>query len=223
VTRRELAVEVNERLAQVYREPRTLLDYETPFQLLIAVVLSAQTTDAQVNRVTPPLFAAYPTPGALAAAEPRAVEEIIRPVGFYRNKSKSVIAAAAAVHRDFEDRVPGDMEELLSIPGVGRKSANVLRAALHGLPAVIVDTHFKRVVARLGLTNARQAEAVERDIESIVPREIRTQLSMAVNFHGRDTCSARSPRCDQCTLLDICAYGMLHIEARDADAYSKRQ
>jgi endonuclease-3 len=219
VTRRELAEEVVDRLSQVYPEPRTLLEYHSPFQLLIAVVLSAQTTDAQVNRVSPRLFAAYPTPGELAAAEPAEVEEIIRPVGFYRNKTKSIIAAAGAIHRDFADQVPTEMDDLLTIPGVGRKSANVLRSALYGLPAIIVDTHFTRVTRRIGLTEEREASAIERDLETVVPRSIRTRLSMAVNFHGRDTCTARSPRCEECTLLDICDYGMLHIEPRNADAY----
>jgi endonuclease III len=198
------AVAVHDRLEELYEAPRTLLEHSGPYQLLIAVILSAQTTDAQVNRVTPALFAAFPLPADLAGAPPAAVEEIIHPLGFYRNKTKSIISAAKAIHERFADEVPVEMEELLTIPGVGRKSANVVRGAIHGLPAVIVDTHFKRVASRLGLTHEKDPLKIERALAVEIPAELQTPLSMELNFHGRDTCTARKPACTRCVLNDIC-------------------
>ncbi|MFP4484925.1 MAG: endonuclease III domain-containing protein, partial [Spirochaetaceae bacterium] len=168
----------------------------------------AQTTDAQVNRVTPALFRAYPTPAALAGARLSDVEGMIHSVGFFRNKAKSIVAAAAAVHERFDDTVPIDMNDLMTIPGVGRKSANVVRAALQGLPAVIVDTHFRRVARRLGLTTQEDPHRIERELAGVIPEELQTPLSMELNFHGRDTCTARNPACPRCPLRDVCPYAI---------------
>ena len=214
---RQRALLLHQRLAAIYSAPRTLLQYSSSFELLIAVILSAQTTDAQVNRVTPALFRAYPTPADLAAADLTEVEGIIHSVGFFRNKARSIAAAAAAVHERFDDAVPIDMDELLTIPGVGRKSANVVRAALQGLPAVIVDTHFRRVAQRLGLTDKNDPLRIERDLAEVIPEEVQTPLSMELNFHGRDTCTSRNPACPRCVLRDVCPYA-LGADAIEADS-----
>ena len=204
--RGDVARRVHERLTKLYEAPRTLLEYSSPFELLIAVILSAQTTDAQVNRVTPELFARFPTPERLAGADAGEVEGIIHSVGFYRNKARSVIAAAGRIHEEYAGDVPIDMKQLTAIPGVGRKTANVVRAALHGLPAIIVDTHFRRVTRRIGLTREDSPERIEADLLHVVPEEIQTALSMELNFHGRDTCTARSPACARCPVRDLCDY-----------------
>jgi endonuclease-3 len=206
VTASERAVAVFERLDPVYPDKRPLLEYSTPFELLIAVILSAQTTDAQVNLVTPELFRRYPTPQRLAAADPAELETIIYSTGFYRAKAKNIRAAARSLAEDYGGELPRTMEELTRMPGVGRKTANVLLGVLYGLPAVVVDTHFGRVVRRIGLTTATAPERVERELAAVVPAEIRTHFSMAVNFHGRYVCTARAPACYRCPVVDLCLF-----------------
>jgi endonuclease-3 len=206
MTKAERAKAVLETLRPLYPDTRPPLDYQTPFQLMVAVVLSAQTTDAQVNRVTPRLFSAYPTPEALSAAPQEAIEEIVRPTGFFRAKARNIKHAAAALVDEFGGDVPDTVEELVSIPGVGRKSANAIVAALYDKPAVIVDTHFSRVCTRLGLTEAGKAEQIERELSALVSSEDQKDFSMIINFHGRDTCTARKPACEECPVRHLCPY-----------------
>ena len=202
-----------ERLAERYpgtAKELCALDHQNPFQLLAATILSAQSTDARVNMVTPVLFAAYPDAHALAAANPEAVEEIIHSTGFFRSKTKSLIGMAAAVVERFGGEVPSALEDLVTIPGVGRKTGNVVRSVDFGLPGLPVDTHVLRVSERLRLTEAltpaerRDAVKVEHVLNSLVPPAERGTFSLRVILHGRETCVARNPHCDVCSLADFC-------------------
>lgn len=201
-------MEILRRLLAAYPEAVTLLEHESCWQLLIAVILSSRTTDAQVNRVTGPLFGRFPTPGALAEAGQDEVEEMVRSVGFYRVKARHIRGAAATVRDRFGGEVPSSMEELLAIPGLGRKGANVVLGSCFGMPAVIVDTHFGRVVRRTGLTGSENPEAVEREIRALVPRDMQTAFSMAANLHGRAVCTSRAPRCGGCVVREFCRYAL---------------
>ncbi len=198
--------EITRRLTERYPSYRPLLQYGSPFQLLIAVILSAQTTDAQVNRVTPALFGSYPNAARLAEAELSELEAIVRPTGFFRSKARNIRAAAAALRDGYGGEVPREMDELTALPGVGRKTANVVRGTAFGLPAIIVDTHFARVCRRLGLTHESDPEKIERELATLVPSKSQYAFSMTVNFHGRDTCTARRPGCGSCFLGDLCPY-----------------
>jgi endonuclease III len=202
-----------ERLAERYpgtAKELCALDFENPFQLLAATILSAQTTDARVNMVTPVLFARYRDAAALSAANPEDVEEIIRSTGFFRSKAKSLIGMAAAVSQRFGGTVPTDLEDLVTIPGVGRKTGNVVRSVAFGLPGLPVDTHVLRVTDRLGLLDAlapaerRDAVKVEHVLNALVPAAERGAFSLRVILHGRETCVARKPRCGACPLADFC-------------------
>ena len=178
--------------------------HEGPFQLLAATILSAQTTDEMVNSVTPTLFARYPTPADLAAADPAEVERLIRPTGFFRAKTRSIIGMAAALEERFGGEVPTAMDDLVTIPGVGRKTANVVRSVGFGLPGLPVDTHVGRLSRRLGLTTETDPVKVEADLDAIVPPRERGALSLRLILHGRRVCQARRPRCDECVLAGIC-------------------
>lgn len=204
--RARLASLVCKRLASEYTDTTPLLEYENEFQLLIAVILSAQTTDAQVNKVTPNLFRRYPSAEALARADRRTVEEIIRSTGFFRSKARNIIACAAAVLDRHGSEVPKTMDDLTALPGVGRKTAGVILAVVHGEPAIIVDTHFARVSRRLGLSDQEDPGRIEKQIADRVDREIWSELSMLLNRHGRRYCTARSPRCDECPIRDMCPF-----------------
>ena len=186
------------------------LEHDGPFQLLAATILSAQSTDARVNMVTPLLFATYPDPRSLAAANPEKVEEIIHSTGFFRSKTKSLIGMAAAVVERFDGEVPSRLEDLVTIPGVGRKTGNVVRSVDFDLPGLPVDTHVLRVSKRLGLTDtlppAQQADAVKVELvlNSMIPPAERGTFSLRTILHGRETCVARQPRCHDCPLNDFC-------------------
>jgi endonuclease-3 len=202
-----------ERLAECYPGTATelcALDHKDPFQLLAATILSAQSTDARVNMVTPQLFAAYPDPAALAAANPEDVEEIIHSTGFFRAKTKSLIGMAAAVAGRYGGEVPSELKELVTIPGVGRKTGNVVRSVAFGLPGLPVDTHVLRVSQRLGLLDRMppagrtDAVKVEHELNSLIPAAERGAFSLRVILHGRATCVARKPRCGACPLADFC-------------------
>jgi endonuclease III len=198
---------VAERLASVYPgSARELcaLKFETPFQLLAATILSAQSTDVRVNIVAPELFKEYPDPASLAGAEPEAVEEIVRSTGFFRAKTKSLIGMATAVTERFGGEVPREMEDLVTLPGVGRKTANVLRSVAYELPGLPVDTHVGRLTRRLGLTKEMDPVKVEREVSPLVPPEELGALSLRLILHGRAVCVARKPRCPDCVLSDIC-------------------
>jgi len=180
------------------------LEHHGPFQLLVATILSAQCTDERVNMVTPGLFAAYPTPEALAAARLEDLEERIRSTGFFRSKAKNLVGMACAVTDRFDGEVPSSMEDLTSLPGVGRKTANVVRSVAMGLPGLPVDTHVGRLTRRLGLTAQTDPVKVESEIDALVPPGEWGALSLRLILHGRKVCRARSPRCEECVLADIC-------------------
>ena len=194
----------HERLAEEYPEARCELDHRTPYELLAATILSAQCTDARVNLVTPELFARYPTPEDLAAADPEELEGIIRSTGFYRNKARSLLGMADALVTRFDGEVPGKMSELVTVPGVGRKTANVVRSVALGLPGLPVDTHVGRLSRRLGLTAETDPVEVERELGPMVPAAERGAFSLRLILHGRRVCTARRPACDRCVLADIC-------------------
>lgn len=187
-----------------YPDRGPLLSYRSAYELLIAVILSAQTTDAQVNRVTGDLFTRYPTPAELAAAEQVDVERIVHSTGFFRSKARNIIAASRHVVEHHNGEVPREMNELTAIPGVGRKSANVIRGVVYHLPSIVVDTHLSRVTRRLGLTESSSPVAIERDLVQLLPEADQTDFSMAVNRHGRTVCRARAPRCAACVIASMC-------------------
>jgi len=183
------------------------LDHDGPYQLLCATILSAQCTDKVVNTVTPELFARYSDPTSLADAQQGDVETVIHRTGFYRNKARSLIGMAGAVVERHDGEIPDDLNALVKLPGVGRKTANVILGNAFGTPGLVVDTHVGRIAGRLGLTREKDAVKVERDLMELVPRESWTQFSHAMIFHGRRVCASRKPLCEQCTLRELCPPG----------------
>jgi endonuclease III len=180
------------------------LDFETPFQLLIATVLSAQTTDDRVNQVTPAVFKRYPTPADLGAADPAELEELIHSTGFFRSKAKSLIGLGRALDERFDGQVPPVMEDLVTVPGVGRKTANVVLSVGFGIPGFPVDTHVTRLSRLLGLTTSTDPVRIETDVCALVPPASWGPLSLQMILHGRRVCIARRPRCADCVLADFC-------------------
>ncbi len=180
------------------------LRHENAFQLLVATILSAQTTDVRVNIVTPEVFAAYPDAESLARADPEKLEELIRSTGFFRSKAKSLLGMARALVERFDGEVPAAMEDLVTLPGVGRKTANVVLSVAFGKPGLAVDTHVGRLSRRLGFTTSSDPEVVERDVDMLVPPEEWGTLSLRLILHGRAVCVARTPRCGTCVLADVC-------------------
>lgn len=198
------APEVNRRLAQEYPDERCALDYDSPLQLLIATVLSAQCTDERVNSVTPELFARYPEAADYAAAQRSDLESILRPLGFQRAKAGHLLGIGEKLVADFQGEVPRTVKELTSLPGVGRKTALVVLGNAFGIPGLTVDTHFSRLMQRLGLTGEKTPVKIERDIAKLVSEEEWTMFSHRVIFHGRQVCHARTPECEACVLRDMC-------------------
>ena len=198
------APEVNRRLAQEYPDARCALDYDSPLQLLIATVLSAQCTDERVNSVTPELFARYPEAADYAAAQRSDLESILRPLGFQRAKAGHLLGIGEKLVADFQGEVPRTVKELTSLPGVGRKTALVVLGNAFGIPGLTVDTHFSRLMQRLGLTGEKTPVKIERDIAKLVSEEEWTMFSHRVIFHGRQVCHARTPECEACVLRDMC-------------------
>ena len=193
------------RLAELYPNAKCELDYQNAFQLVAATILSAQCTDKRVNMVTPTLFKRYPTPAALAAASPLEVEEIIKPTGFFRAKTRSLVGMAQSLEDNFHGKVPDKMDELVELPGVGRKTANVvLGNAFDKNEGVVVDTHVARLSNRLGFTRESDPVKIEEDLMPLFPRDNWTMLSHLLIWHGRQICVARTPRCESCPLNDIC-------------------
>jgi len=182
----------------------TELAHEDPFQLLIATILSAQTTDRSVNLVTPKLFELYPTAADLAAADPAKVEELIKPTGFFRAKTRSIIAASRKLVELFGGVVPPRMEDLVQLPGIGRKTANVILGVGFGVPGFAVDTHVTRLTSLLGLVSTRDPVKIEQQVTKMVPPSEWTGLSLRLILHGRRVCIARRPRCQECVLNDFC-------------------
>jgi endonuclease-3 len=192
-------------LEELYPNAHCELDFKTPFQLLVATILSAQCTDKRVNMVTPTLFASYGTPAQLAAASEREIEPIIKSTGFFRNKAKSIVGAARAIMEDHDGEMPRTMDELLELPGVARKTANVVLGSAFGLnEGFVVDTHVKRLANRLGLSQEDEPVKIERDLCARLPREKWTQLGHQLIWHGRRTCYARKPDCGHCALAPHC-------------------
>jgi len=199
------APEILTRLRAAYPDARCALDHRGAFELLCATILSAQCTDARVNLVTPVLFGRYPTPEALAGAKQTDVEEIIRSTGFFRNKARSLIGMAQALVADYGGEVPRTMEQLQSLPGVGRKTANVILGSAYGINAgITVDTHVTRLSRLLGLTRHADPVKIEQDLMALFPRDQWALLSHLLIFHGRQICVARRPRCHDCVLSDLC-------------------
>ncbi len=199
------APEIISLLKEAYPDARCALDYRNPFELLCATILSAQCTDVRVNMVTPALFARYPTPFELARAEPADVEEIIKSTGFFRNKTKSLIGMAQAVVADHGGEIPRTMDELRKLPGVGRKTANVVLGNAYGInEGVTVDTHVTRLSRLLGLSRETDAVKIEDDLMRLYPRDDWGLLSHLLILHGRQVCIARRPRCGECVLARLC-------------------
>lgn len=203
------ARKINRALAEVYPYAHPELDFENAFQLLVATVLSAQTTDLRVNQTTPALFAKYPDPDALAAANPEELEELIRPTGFFRAKAKSLLGLSAAIRDRYDGEVPGSLEELVTLPGVGRKTANVVLGNVFGVPGITVDTHFGRLARRFGWTESEDPVQVEREVGELFPKSDWTLLSHHLVFHGRRICHSRKPACGACPIAPLCpSYGI---------------
>ncbi len=199
------AAEIGTRLAALYPDAHCELDYQTPLQLLAATILSAQCTDKRVNMVTPALFERFPTARALADAPLLEIEELVRTTGFYHNKAKNIQGMARALVEHHDGEVPTTMEELVVLPGVGRKTANVVLGNVFGINAgVVVDTHVARLSTRFGLTRETDPVKIEQALIPLFPREQWTILSHWMIWHGRRVCDARKPRCSECTLRDIC-------------------
>ena len=203
--KKQRVLEILERLHKEYPDAKCSLTFRNPYQLLVATILSAQCTDERVNQVTPALFKRFPKPGDLADARPEEVEEMIKSTGFFRNKTKSLLGMANAVAERHGGKIPEEMDDLVDLPGVGRKTANVvLGNAFHKSEGVVVDTHVSRLSQRLGLTQNTDAVKIELDLMELVPREEWTIISHLFIDHGRAVCKAPTPRCEICVLNDIC-------------------
>lgn len=198
------ALEINRRLRDEYPEALCELTHRNPFELLAATILSAQTTDVRVNMVTPALFARYPDAASLANADIESVEQIIKTVGLYPSKARNLIKMARLIVDEFDGEVPRRREDLVTLPGVGRKTANVVRSVAFGLPGLAVDTHVGRLSRRLGLTTHEDPVKVELELNEFIPPYERGEFSLRLILHGRRVCDARKPACDRCMLADLC-------------------
>lgn len=206
--KRARAIEVCERLNRRYGPVECFLDHANPFRLVISVLLSAQTTDAQVNKVTPELFRRWPTPEALASASPKDVAEVIKSLGFYKTKAQHAVQCAQMIVADYGGQVPADMKELVKLPGVGRKTANIVLNVGFGIvEGIAVDTHVNRIAHRLALspkTHAKEPLKTEQDLLKIIPHEYWSQVNHQWISFGREICDARKPQCSECPLSDLC-------------------
>lgn len=202
----EKAKKILDILEKEFPEAKTALNFKTPFQLLIATILSAQTTDAQVNKLTQSLFEKYKNPQDFAKAGLDELERSISSVNFYKNKAKSIKNCSKMIIEDFDGKVPENLEDLVILPGVGRKTANIVLGSAFGKDALAVDTHVKRVAARLGLTESDDPDQIEKDLTAIIPRNRWTKTTSLLIFHGRKTCKAKSPLCEKCPLQAYSVY-----------------
>jgi endonuclease III len=191
-------------LAKEYPEAKCSLDHQNPLQLLIATILSAQCTDERVNKVTPSLFKKYADAQAFAKAKPAELEKLIQSTGFFRNKAKSILGCCQALADQFGGEVPRTLEELVPLPGVGRKTANVVLGVAYGVPGMVVDTHVKRLSYRMGLTKETTPEKIEQDLMALLPPEEWVAFGHRLIYHGRKVCQARKPDCEHCVLKDYC-------------------
>jgi len=194
---------VHQRLKEEY-EAVCELNHRSPFELLVATILSAQCTDARVNKTTPALFERYPDPVDLAGADQQELEELVHPTGFYKSKAKNLLKMSNQLLDDHEGKVPNDLSDLVKLGGVGRKTANVIRSVAFGLPGLPVDTHVGRLARRLGLTEEEDPVKVEMELNPMVPQYERGEFSLRVILHGRQVCFARNPQCEDCVLNDFC-------------------
>jgi len=203
---RRRAVRILDVLERVHPDARIYLDFETPLQLLVATILSAQCTDEKVNQVTPELFRRYPTAEKLARARQSTIENLVKSTGFFRQKARSVRECCRIIAERYGGQVPADIDALTAIPGVGRKTANVVLANAFGQQAIAVDTHVHRVANRLGLASSRYADRVEEELCAVIPRERWTRSTHLLGTHGRRLCAARKPDCPNCPVKDFCEY-----------------
>ncbi|NLD36284.1 MAG: endonuclease III [Desulfatiglans sp.] len=192
------------KLDPIYTMEKTALNYRTPFQLLVATILSAQCTDKQVNKVTPALFKKYKTPQEFLNAPIEDIEEAIRSTGFYRNKAKNIKGCCEGLVNMYGGNIPRTIDEMIKLPGVGRKTANCVLGATYGVPGVVVDTHVKRLAMRMGLTGSDNPDKIEEDIQKIVPEDRWRRFSDILIYHGRAVCSARKPEHNKCAIADLC-------------------
>ena len=205
MTKKQRVEKILELLDEHYgTEKICYLDHENPWQLLIAVILSAQCTDARVNIVTGPLFERYPSAGALADADVSEVENLIHSVGFYKNKARNIILASRRIVQDFGGEVPENLEELITLPGVGRKTANVIRGNIYDEPSIVVDTHVKRISNKLGFTKETDPEKVEYALMKVLPKDHWILWNIHIITLGRTVCTARKPKCGECFLKEYC-------------------
>ena len=204
--RKQRAAKVFQRLRKEYPDARTLLDHRNAWELLMATILAAQCTDAAVNVVTKVLFKEFTRAKTLANARPAEIETIVKATGFFRQKTRSIIGASAAIMERFAGKVPGTMEELTSLPGVGRKTANVVLGEYFKSGGIIVDTHVKRVSGRIGLTRQTDPEKIEADLSELISPKDRTIFSHTIGFHGRRVCVAPKPKCPECVITELCDY-----------------
>jgi len=217
LARKRRARRINAVLAEAYPYAVAELDFASPYQLLVATVLSAQTTDVRVNSVTPRLFAAYPDPRSLAEADEAEVQEIVRPLGFYRAKTRAIQMLAQKIVDDFDGEVPGRLEDLVTLPGVGRKTANVVLGNAFGVPGLTVDTHFGRLARRFGWSEEEDPVKVERDVAELFEPRDWTDLSQRLVYHGRRICHSQRPACGVCPVADLCpSYGAGPTDAAEA-------
>ena len=198
--------EIAKSLQRTMPSPKMELDHRSPWELLVATILSAQCTDQRVNQVTPSLFQRYRQPAELAAAHLPDVEQIIHSTGFFKNKAKHLVACGKAVTERFSEQVPKKMEELITLPGVGRKTANVILGSAFGQPSIVVDTHVKRVAKRLGLTRSDNPNLVEQDLQQLMPKSQWTAVAQRLLLHGRYVCLARKPQCSTCSIYRHCTW-----------------
>ncbi|MFQ5709045.1 MAG: endonuclease III [bacterium] len=211
---RKGALEIVDRLDKAYPEAHLELDFSSPFELLIATILAAQCTDARVNQVTRSLFKKYPNPAVYLTIDIVELEEDIRPTGFYRNKAKSIVACCQRLVEDYDGKIPDTVAEMTKLPGVGRKTANIVLANAMGVPAIGVDTHVLRVANRLGWVNTKNPDKIEAQLCELLPENRWHRGNLVVQWHGRYTCQARQPKCAQCVVYDLCAWA-------EKDVYKK--
>jgi endonuclease-3 len=205
--------ELIKKMAELYPEAECALVHDNPFQLLIAVVLSAQTTDKSVNKVTPILFSRYPDASSLASANQEELEEILKPIGMYRTKAKNIVALSRMLVEEHEGQVPGDYEQLIKLPGVGRKTANVVLAVGFGEPRIAVDTHVFRLANRIGITAEKNVLNTELALMKVIPKEHWIMMHHALIWHGRRVCTARNPKCGECGIYGLCCRNGLEAKS----------
>ena len=204
---KKIATQIVKELIHMYPDAKCSLDFETPFEMLVAVCLSAQCTDERVNKTTPSIFAKFDTPEDFANADLSKLEELIHPCGFYKNKAKNLKLAGQKIINDFDGKVPESMDELITIPGVGRKSANVIMLEAFDNPqGIAVDTHCKRIAGRLGFSKETEPSKIEKDLCKYIPKELWKDVNHILIWHGRNLCSSRNPKCEDCRLRNYCKY-----------------